>query len=75
MKIKSKIFVKEVTDNGVSDVVKFEGISAGSQQLDAEQNTFTITKPKFKLKMEVDSPNLKGFLKPGVEYFLEFTKV
>lgn len=69
--MRAKLKVQEVTDNGYSDKVRFSAVYGGS----AENNSYSKATPTADLTMQIDNPALKGVLKPGEEFYVDFTKV
>lgn len=71
MKIRAKFFVQEVTDNGYSDKVKMTAVYGGSTN--AEDNTYAKATPSGVLEIQIDNPAVRGQVKPGQRFYLDFT--
>lgn len=71
MKMRAKFVVSEVTDNGYSDKVKMNAVYGGVTN--AEDNTYSKATPSGDLTMQIDNPAVRGQIKPGQKFYLDFT--
>lgn len=71
MKMRAKLTVQEVTDNGYSDRVKF----TAQYSQTPEDNSYAKATPSADLSMQIDNPSLRGQLKPGQKFYVDFTPV
>lgn len=71
MKIRAKLRVSSVTDDGTSDIVKFHAVHAGDKN--SEDNTFAKATPAASLEMQINNPDLRGIIKPGQKFYVDFT--
>lgn len=69
--MRAKLKVQEVTDNGYSDMVKFTTQYSNNP----EDNSFAKATPTGSCQLQIDNPALRGKLKPGQEYYVDFTPV
>lgn len=69
--MRAKMVVQTVTDNGYSDIIKLNAVFGGSSN--SEDNTFAKATPSASLEMQIDNPLLKGTIKPGQKFYLDFT--
>ena len=71
MKMRAKLTVQEVTDNGYSDRVKFSAIYTGSP----EDNSYAKATPCASAEFQIDNPALRGQIKPGQKFYVDFTPI
>lgn len=71
MKFRAKLAVVSVTDNGHSDSVKFET----KYSENAEDNSFSAATPSGGCSLDITNPNLRGKIKPGATFYVDFTPV
>jgi len=65
--------VQTVTDNGYSDVVKLTAVMGGPNAKDAEDNSYAKATPSASLEMHIDNPKVRGQMKPGQKFYVDFT--
>jgi len=70
-KVRAKVSVAQVTDNGYSEQTKMNGVSTSNN---AEDNSFSKATPCLSIDITVDNPGAKGFFKPGKKYYVDFTE-
>ena len=70
--MRAKMRVVQVTDTGTSDLVKFGAVTGNSAN--PEDNTYAKYTPSAVLDMQIDNPSLKGTIKPGQMFYLDFTQ-
>ena len=68
-KMRAKLTVSSVTDNGYSDVVKFGCLYSQTP----EDNSFAKATPSGSCELTIDNPALRGQLKPGQKFYVDFT--
>lgn len=68
MKFRAKLTVSEVTDNGYSDRVKFNAKYSDNP----EDNSYSKATPTASLEMQIDNPLLRGQIKPGQQFYVDF---
>ncbi len=73
MTFRAKMKVNQVTDNGYSDTVEFSAVYGGDKN--SEDNTYSKATPSANLKMQIDNPELRGKIKPGQIYYLDFSEI
>lgn len=71
MKMRARFSVQQVTDNGYSDIVTMGAVYCGDKN--SEDNTFAKATPNGKLEITIDNPELRGKIKPGQKFYLDFT--
>lgn len=63
--------VNEVTLNEWSDVVKLAAVCGGTP----EDNSFCQATPSAEMTMRIDNPAVRGTVKPGQKFYVDFTPV
>jgi len=63
--------VSQVTDNGYSDIVKLNAVYSGDKN--SEDNSYSKATPSATLEMQIDNPAVRGQMKPGQKYYVDFT--
>lgn len=69
--MRAKLTVHEVTDNGYSDLVKMQCQYSENK----EDNSFAKATPSGNCQLTIDNPNLRGKIKPGQKFYVDFTPV
>jgi len=69
--MKAKMLVTQITEN--SSGAKFTELSAVHSGT-PEDNSFSKATPFAFLKIQVDNPGVKDFLKIGKKYYIEFSE-
>lgn len=69
--IRAKMRVQEVTINDYSDKVKLSAVYGGSNN--AEDNSYAKATPSGSLELQIDNPNARGVIKPGMIFYVDMT--
>lgn len=69
-KVRAKFMVQFVQDYGTWQKVALSAQYSSSK----EDNQFAAATPSGTLEMTISNPAVFGFLKPGKQYYLEFTE-
>lgn len=56
-----------------SEIAELTAVTGKQGEL-SENASFNKATPNAQLKMQIDNPAAQGFLKPGGEYYLDFTE-
>lgn len=70
MSFRAKMRVVEVTDNGYSDKVKFSALYSNTP----EDNSYAKATPSGDIILQIDNPALRGKIKPGQTYYVDFSE-
>lgn len=70
MSFRAKMKVVEVTDNGWSDKVKLSALYSNTP----EDNSYAKATPTGDISLQIDNPALRGKIKPGQTYYVDFTE-
>lgn len=71
MNMRAKLTVQCVTDYGSSEVVKFSALYSNNP----EDNSYSQATPSASMEMCITNPSLKGTIKPGQKFYVDFTKI
>lgn len=69
--MRAKLTVTTVTLTSYSDEVVFDATYSASP----EDNTYASATPSAQLKMTINNPAVRGTIKPGQQYFVDFTPI
>jgi hypothetical protein len=71
--IRAKVRISQVTKcDGGHEIVEANAIYANGGNENASFSKFT---PQLSLRMQIDNPAAQGVLRPGEEFYLDFTRV
>jgi len=70
--MRAKFSCNSVDENGMAHLSAVYGTDDKDNE---ENNQFAAATPYGVLEMQVDNPSVKDFLKPGKDYYLDFTEV
>lgn len=73
--MRAKMKVSSVESFETSEKLKFNAVCAGGYPSDGtdENNTYAKFTPSAELQMHVNNPALIGKIKPGQEFYVDFT--
>ena len=73
--MRAKFKVDSVTTTEHSEILEFSAVCGKFNEAgDSEDNTYSKWTPTASLKMTVTNPALRGTIKPGEIFYLDFTK-
>ena len=73
--IRAKFHCSQVAKtNWKAEIAELHAVTAGDKE-ESENTYFNKATPGGKLSITIDNPNAQGFLKPGSEYYIDFTEV
>jgi hypothetical protein len=71
MKMRAKLTVEHVATTEQSDLVKFRALYSDTK----EDNSYAKSTPNATLDMQIDNPALRGQLKAGQKFYVDFTPI
>jgi len=71
--MRAKLTVHAVTDDGTNVTVEF--YAKYDSKNNPEDNSYSKYTPCATMKMTISSPTLKGTIKPGQQFYVDFTPI